>query len=104
MNATVQPTAYMVSLLPVDDINADLFAITVEWRGDNNWAVMRHRQCLNSEGEWDWEPNPSSRTDEFIATHRFDRDTAIEMARKVAPTVMCNGITAAEAYADRGAP
>jgi hypothetical protein len=28
-------------------------------------------ECLNSEGEWEWQPMPSNRTDEFFERCRF---------------------------------
>ena len=36
------------------------------------WAVRRNSSCLNKEGEWEYEPIPSSRDDEFYARCRFD--------------------------------
>jgi hypothetical protein len=35
------------------------------------WAVRYRGQVLNQQGEWEWEPMPSSRTDEFLARCRF---------------------------------
>ena len=93
-------TEVTVCALPDDDINYDLYAVQVQWRGGETYAVMRHRQCLNAAGEWDWEPSPSNREDDWIAGHRFTYQTALEMACRVAPTVICNGRTAAEVAAD----
>lgn len=100
---TVQVTEYTVCLLPEDDINASAFGITVAYRGRGLWAVSRHRQCLGADGEWDWEPLPSGRTDEWLATHRFDLETALRLARAEAPRIVCNGRTAAEVLARGGA-
>lgn len=36
------------------------------------WAVRRMSACLNRDGEWEYEPMPSSRDDEFYARCRFD--------------------------------
>ena len=36
------------------------------------WAVRRLSSCLNKEGEWEYEPIPSSRDDDFYARCRFD--------------------------------
>src|SRR5690606_407223 len=58
---TVRVTRYEVSCLPQDNINAHHFTITVEWRGDDRWAVLHHGFCLGADGEWDYEPRPSSR-------------------------------------------
>lgn len=41
------------------------------YRGEK-WAVRRLSQCLARDGEWEYEPMPSSRDDEFYARCRFD--------------------------------
>jgi hypothetical protein len=96
--AVVHPTRFDVSCLPLDDINASGFTITVEYRGRDKWAVLRSgRMCLSSAGEWDWESIPSERTDEWLATHRFDLETAKRLAINAAPKMVCNGWTVADA-------
>jgi hypothetical protein len=53
--------------------------------GSEKWAVRKLGECLNKQGEWEWEPMPSSRDDEFIARCRFDSaQEAIDAARRVA--------------------
>lgn len=100
---TVRATRYEVSLLPATDINAGVFALAVEYRaqldGADLWCVSRYGRCLGADGEWDYEPIPSSRTKEWIASHRFDLDTAIRLAKEAAPHVMVNGHTVADAIA-----
>jgi hypothetical protein len=100
---SVRPSQYTVNCLPDDDINARLFAITVEERGQIDgqtlWAVCRMGQCLDGDGEWDYEPIPSSRTQEWIADHRFLLDTALDLARGAAAHVTVNGITVEQALA-----
>lgn len=48
------------------------------------WAVYRDRSfCLANDGEWEYEPLPSSRSDEFIARCRYATlAKALEAARK----------------------
>jgi hypothetical protein len=36
------------------------------------WSVRWMGRCLNKQGEWDWEPSPSSRDDDFYAKCRFE--------------------------------
>jgi hypothetical protein len=36
------------------------------------WAVCLGGNVLNKEGEWEWEPQPSSRDDDFFKRCRFD--------------------------------
>ncbi|MET9957389.1 hypothetical protein ABZ135_38340 [Streptomyces sp. NPDC006339] len=94
----VEVTRYEVSVLPFNDINRPTFTITVEARGNGVWAVCRHRQCIDTNGNWSWESIPSERTDEWLAQHRFDLDTALNLARKAAPHLVVNGHTATDAY------
>ena len=46
------------------------------------WAIRRDGDgCLSKSGSWDWEPQPSSRTDKWLLLHRWsDRDEAIVAA------------------------
>lgn len=55
----------------------------VESRGDGTWAVKNGGCVLNVDGVWEYEPNPSNRTDEFIARTRFDRDDAFRRAAAI---------------------
>ena len=40
--------------------------------GQYRWAVRRNGECLSRKLEWDYEPFPSSRTDEWLRLNRFD--------------------------------
>lgn len=89
----VQATAYSVCCIP-EGIDYELFAIRVEYVGRDRWAVrLRGKRCLGSDGEWDWEPIPSERSDEWLAAHHFDLDTALRLAKEQAPLVTVNGWT-----------
>lgn len=96
--ATCQATEYEVSILLEGDINRSVFVITVQYRGGGRWAVTRHGACLGINGEWSREAIPSEREDDWLATHRFDLDTALRLAREAAPHVAVNGHTAIDAY------
>lgn len=39
--------------------------------GGFRWVVRRDGSCLNSDGEFEYEPMPSSRDDDFLARCRF---------------------------------
>lgn len=44
----------------------------IEERQPNGWAVCRQGHCLGTDSfQFDWEPQPSSRTDDWKALHRF---------------------------------
>lgn len=52
-------------------------------KGPALWKVLDGRgNCLNKRGEWEWEPMPSSRDDDFLARCRFETaEAAIRAAR-----------------------
>ncbi len=80
----VSVTRYEVSCLPADHADRFSFALRVENRGADVWAVMRRGSCYGT-GGWDYEPSPSSRTDDWLATHRFPLDEALAIAKREAP-------------------
>jgi hypothetical protein len=45
------------------------------------WAVRREAWCLNRAGEWELEPQPSSRDDDWLAAHRFSLAEALAAAK-----------------------
>lgn len=92
-------TEYTICALPEGNINYSHYAITVSHRGDGRWAVLSGGFCLGTDGEWDYEPSPSNREDDWLATHRFDEQTALRLAEEQAPLMTCNGITVQEALA-----
>lgn len=51
---------------------------------EDTWAVRQLGRCLNDEEEWEWEPIPSSRDDEFLARTRWGWREATERALRVA--------------------
>lgn len=96
-----RPTEYTVSAsgLPEGDLDADLYSITVAYRGCGLWAIKRRSRCLGSDGTWDYESIPCERTDEWLAAHRFDLDTALRLAAEQVPKVRVNGWTVHDALA-----
>ncbi len=60
----------------------DLPTITIECRGplgSDSWAVCHKGQCHDGIS-WDHEPLPSSRTEAWLAMHRFPLHEALELA------------------------
>jgi hypothetical protein len=52
-------------------------SIYIEDRGDDRWAITRDSSaCLNTDGQWECEPMPSSRTDDFLSRCRYSLDEA----------------------------
>lgn len=101
--AAIEPvaTAYQVCAVPEDEYGNYLsFAISVErTHHSGSWAVRLRSCCLSAEGEWEYEPQPSSREDGWLATHRFDLQTALRRAVEAAPHVQVNGVTVADVLA-----
>lgn len=49
------------------------------------WAIRRGAgACLSRDGKWVREPQPSSRTDEWLAEHRFTLEEATILAERKA--------------------
>jgi len=94
----VQPTRFEVSLFAADAEPRRHFTITVEWRGDDRWAVLDSPFCLGEDGDWEYEPQPSNRDDDWLDAHRFDLDTALGLAKEAAPYLVVNGRSALEVY------
>lgn len=46
--------------------------IRVVYRGKGKWAVVQDELCMSVDGEWLYEPIPSSRTNEWLVRHRFN--------------------------------
>ena len=47
------------------------------------WAVRNGSWCMNKGGMWEYEPQPSSRTDKWFRNHRWTSlDAAIKSAMK----------------------
>ena len=103
IEATVQRSGYVVSCIPEDNTNRHHFEISVEYRGRGLWGVFRHGFCLAVDGSWDYEPNPSSREDDWLETHRFDEATALELAKEAAKHITTNGFTVEDVLAKRRA-
>lgn len=99
---TVRVTRYEVSCLPEGHPMWIHMMLRVEYRGPDQWAVVEPFEptpCLGSDGEWSWEPRPSERPDEWKARHRFDLDTALELAKREAAKLTVNGLIAADVLA-----
>lgn len=111
----VRITRYEVSCLPPDYPDANVFTLTVEWRGEDRWAVRRGGAIYDAEGNRSWgyvwedgrEPVTAEERvsyqqgyDAWMASHRFDLDTALGVAKKVAPLLTVNGWTVERVLAD----
>ena len=99
---TVTAVEYTVNCLPDDDLDGHLFAIRVQYRGNDRYAVIRLGDlCLGSDGTWDHGVKEYDRGDDWLNAHRFDLDTALKLAKEQAPLVTVNGHTVTDALVRR---
>lgn len=82
----IERVSRVTFVLPEDESHA--FAVEVEWRGADQFAVRHLSSVLNKDGEWEYEPMASSRTDEFKERTRFDFETAKRLAREHAARLL----------------
>lgn len=54
--------------------------LCVQRNGTHKWAVRRGCACLNSDGEFEFEPTPSGRDDDFLTRCRFESAEAAYQA------------------------
>lgn len=61
--------------------------VSIERRGENAWAVVdAFGDSLNRKGEWEYEPRPSNRSDEYIARTRYSTpQKALDQWHKFGP-------------------
>jgi hypothetical protein len=58
--------------------------ITIENRSKGQWAVLQHgKLVLARDGEWEWEPLPSERTEAFKRRTRYTLTQAVRLARLI---------------------
>lgn len=100
MHVYVEPTCYEVSCLPSEYGARRHFTLTVEYRGEDRWAVCRHGTCYDANGNSEYEPSASNRGDEFLSRFRFPLDQALIIAQRLAPDLKVNRFTVADALAN----
>ncbi|MGW4703742.1 hypothetical protein [Streptomyces sp. NPDC004285] len=89
----IEATRYSVSLLPRDDVNFNAFALHVQRRRDG-WGI--------TDGFGWVEGHTGYMTlDSYEALVFPELDDALDMARKIVPTISVNGYTATDAYSRR---
>lgn len=95
VDAVAIPTNLTLSLLPHGSENASIWYLEVSWRGPGDlWAVKLRSQVYSTADEWEHEPLPSSRDDDFKERTRFPLAEAIRLAQRLLPAVVVNGMTA----------
>jgi hypothetical protein len=103
----VQPTGYVVSCLPEGHTDRWTFTVQVKYAGGDRWAVRHHLRHYSVDGAWEYEPDHGEDDDAetaWKAQHTFDHDTALRIAREVAPSLTYRGYTVADALAEHRTP
>jgi|SRR5688500_3618657 len=80
----VRATRYLVTCVPEHRDPGGYRGVTVEYRGDERWAILHYALCLGTDGRWDRERQSSERDEEWLANHRFDLATARRLAEEQA--------------------
>ncbi|MFI9507226.1 hypothetical protein [Nocardia sp. NPDC052566] len=101
LQPVVRATRFEVNCVPETDTGAWHFAVTVVYCRGGRWVVRdRDDRCYDFDGVVSWDYG-SDAPDEWLARYRFtDVEQALEVAKRVAPTITVNGVTVAEALAN----
>ena len=66
--------------------NTELQHITLERRAlmenKDYWTIFDGHNCLDKQGEWQYEPSPSNRKKEFLEQTRYSYEEAMELIEK----------------------
>jgi hypothetical protein len=98
----VQPTSYVVSCLPEGHDERFQFTVALQYRGSGLYSIRHSLKHYGTDGTWTYEPDFDEDDDAeaaWAATHRFDQDTALKLARELAPNLTYRGRTVADALA-----
>lgn len=102
----VQATGYVVSCLPEGHIDRWTFTVQVKYAGNGLFAVRHGIRHYGTDSAWSYEPDfdeDDAAEQAWMAEHRFDHDTALRLARELAPTLTYRGWTVADALASPAA-
>lgn len=58
-------------ILDKEDEFSSILLFRVKSEDGIRWAVRNGNYCMNKDGEWEYEPSPSNRDDEFYKRCRF---------------------------------
>ena len=82
MNVLATPIPCRWLLEESNPFGEAIIELVGQMQGPPLYAVRKRSWCLHRNGTWDYEPQPSSRTDAFLKTHRFATfDQALVAAR-----------------------
>lgn len=97
--AVIRIAKYAVSCLPRTHRSYWHFTVWVVERAPSEWEVRADGTVHDADGNPSWGPLPLEDREAWQARHRFDLDTAVEIAKQIAPTLTVNGVTVADILA-----
>lgn len=90
--AHVRTTRYTVTCVPPDTApDAHVWAISVEEQRDGKWIANHMGSWLTADGHWEIGYSGA------YPTCAHDLETAMRLAKEVAPYILINGLTVADA-------
>lgn len=98
----VQPTRYVVSCLPEGHDDRIIYTIRVQYEGAGLFSVRHGLRQYDTDGQWSYTPDfdeDDTTEAEWLKTRRFEHDTALRLAKELAPTLTYRGRTVADALA-----
>lgn len=98
--ARTRVTQYTVSCLPPGHEMEHNFSVTVVERSPGWWAVKRDIFCYDIDGNRSYEATTTEREEDFIRRHRFRLREALELARRIAPTLTVGRCAVTDVLAD----
>lgn len=84
-----------------EHLEGHYYGVSVEWRGKGRWALVNYMGEVwsKTQKKWDYEMRPSSRTERWLKSHRYDDyDEALTAAMKIATKHKVLGNMTAEEY------
>ncbi|WP_199572687.1 hypothetical protein [Streptomyces murinus] len=99
----VQPTAYVVSCLPEGHDDRWTYTIRIHYSGDGRFAIKHGIRHYSADGAWDYEPDfaeDDAAEDSWRHAHSFHVDTALRLAKELAPTLTYRGRSVADVLAE----
>ena len=91
----IRPLKYIVSSFEEGHDGHYLWALWIDYRRDDKYVVIDgFGEVYNAEGEKQYEPRNSEKTDEYREKFYMPFTEAVSLAQRLLPDVVVNGMTA----------
>lgn len=102
MTVHVTLTSMEVSCLPEEHDARPAYTVKIAYRGNGLYAVEHVRWCFDRDYQRDYNRVPDEGAEEWLARFRFDFETAMKVAERVAHLLIINGRTAEQLLKEEG--